>query len=336
MATSTTVTPAERQPKLSIMDRIDIIKNNRFFPLVFPLAMLAVIFLLFVALTGGEFLKASVIKGIFNQSFITGTMAIAVAFIYSTGNIDFSVGNAMGLACCLGAMAYQATQSMLVMVVVTIVCGILLMMFNCTLCVTFNVKPAMVAIVAMSIYSAICTVLVGADPIGVDYNASKTLEGGFRYVSFILYFALCLLLYHNTAIGRKLRFIGGNETCAVQTGINAKKTQYISFLFAGVGVGLAGVYQTIRTANVAQTVGTGMGTDVMLATVLGGMSIFGGTKSNCYAGLIGAITVTMLNKGLLMMGVPSTMIQLFRGIIFLLLVFMNSERQKTLPSRQQF
>ena len=44
----------------------------------------------------------------------------------------------------------------------------------------------------------------------------------------------------------------------------------------------------------------------------------------------------MLTQGLLMMGIPATSIQLFRGIIFLLLVYLNSERQKTLPSRQQF
>ena len=138
------------------------------------------------------------------------------------------------------------------------------------------------------------------------------------------------------AIGRKLRFIGGNEKCAEQTGINKTKTLYQSFLFAGIGVGLAGVFQTLRTANVASTVGAGMGMDVMLATVLGGMSIFGGTKSNCFAGMIGAVTVTILDKGLLMMGVSSTMIQGVRGIIFLLLVFLNSERPKTLPSRQQF
>ena len=330
MATSSAAVKKEHHADLTVMDRIDILKNNRFFPLVFPLAMLVIIFVFFTIATGGEFLKKSVLKGIINQSFITGTMATAVAFIYTTGNIDFSVGNAMGLAMitvigrCVGAQDFEQVM------------GVVLMLFNCTLCVTFNVKPAMVAIVAMSIYSAICTVLVGAEPIGVDYNISKTLEGPFRYISFIAYFGICLLLYHKTAIGRKLRFIGGNEKCAIQTGINAKKIQYISFLFAGVGVGLAGVYQTIRTANVAATVGTGMGTDVMLATVLGGMSIFGGTKSNCYAGLLGAITVTMLNKGLLMMGIPSTSIQLFRGIIFLLLVYLNSERQKTLPSRQQF
>lgn len=336
MSTLSAAALQERQPKLSVSDRIDMIKNKRFFSLAFPLAMLAVIMALFAALTGGEFLKASVIKGIFNQSFITGTMATAVAFIYSTGNIDFSVGNAMGLGCVLGAMAYQATGSMAVMLIVTMAAGIILMMFNCTLCVTFRVKPAMVAIVAMSIYSALCTVLVGANPISVDYASCKDLEGGFRYGTFIVYFIVCLLLYHRTEIGRKLRFIGGNEKCAEQTGINSVKMQYISFLFAGVGVGLAGIYQTLRSANVAYSVGNGMGMDVMLATVLGGMSIFGGTKSNTYAGLIGAVTVTVLSKGLLMIGVSSTMIQGVRGIIFLLLVFLNSERQKTLPSRQQF
>lgn len=326
----------ERQPHLTLVDRINIIKNHRFFPIIFPLTMLVVLFFLFVVLTGGRFLKSSVITGIFNQSLIVGTLATGVAFIYTTGNIDFSVGSVMGLACVFGALVYQSTNNMWLMILVTLVSGVLLMMVNCTLGVTFKVAPAMVAIVAMSIYSALCTVLVGAAPLKVDFKSCQELEGGFRYILFIFYFALCLILYHRTAIGRKLRFIGGNERCAEQTGINKTKTLYLSFLFAGIGVGIAGVFQTLRTANVASTVGTGAGMDVMLATVLGGMSIFGGTKSNVFAGMIGAITVTILDKGLLMLGVTSTMIQGVRAIVFLLLVFLNSERPKTLPSRQQF
>ena len=298
--------------------------------------MLVVVFLLFTALTGGGFLRKTVLMGIFNQSLIVGTMATAVCFIYTTGNIDFSVGAVMGLACTIGALAYQATGSMTVMLIVTILAGLVLMMFNCTLSVVAGVKPAMVAIVAQSVYGAITTTLVGANPIGVDNSICKILEGNYRYITFLVYFVVCLIIYHKTEIGRKLRFIGGNENCAVQTGINSMKCQYLSFLIAGIGVGLAGTFQTMRTANVAFNTGAGMGMDVMLATVLGGMSIFGGTKSNAYAGVIGAITVTMLNKGLLMIGVSSTMIQGVRGIVFLLLVFLNSERQKTLPSRQQF
>ncbi len=336
MTTKSDAINEERAPQLTLIDRINIIKNHRFFPIIFPLTMLVVLFLLFVVLTGGKFLKASVITGIFNQSLIIGTLATGVAFIYTTGNIDFSVGAVMGLACVIGAMAYQATNSMLVLILVTALCGIGIMMINCTLGVVFKIMPAMVAIVAQSIYSALCIVLVGAAPLKVDFKSCQALEGNFRYIAFVLYFLTCLILYHRTAIGRKLRFIGGNETCAVQTGINKTKTLYLSFLFAGIGVGLAGVFQTLRTANVASNVGAGMGMDVMLATVLGGMSIFGGTKSNCFAGLIGAITVTILDKGLLMLGVSSTMIQGVRGVIFLLLVFLNSERPKTLPSRQQF
>ena len=298
--------------------------------------MLVVVFLLFTALTGGGFLRKTVLMGIFNQSLIVGTMATAVCFIYTTGNIDFSVGAVMGLACTIGALAYQATGSMTVMLIVTILAGLVLMMFNCTLSVVAGVKPAMVAIVAQSVYGAITTTLVGANPIGVDNSICKMLEGNYRYIAFLVYFVVCLIIYHKTEIGRKLRFIGGNENCAVQTGINSMKCQYLSFLIAGIGVGLAGTFQTMRTANVAFNTGAGMGMDVMLATVLGGMSIFGGTKSNAYAGVIGAITVTMLNKGLLMIGVSSTMIQGVRGIVFLLLVFLNSERQMTLPTRQQF
>ena len=74
----------------------------------------------------------------------------------------------------------------------------------------------------------------------------------------------------------------------------------------------------------------------MLAVVLGGMSLFGGARSNACSGFIGAMTVTALNKGLLMVGVESSIIQGVRGLLFLLLVFMNSERQLTLPTKQQF
>jgi len=336
MTTGVDTLITKRKPELKLMDKIDIIKNKRGFSVVFPLTMLVFLVTIFIAATNGDFLTANVIKGIFNQSLIVGTMAIAVSFIYTTGNIDFSVGNVMGLAAVFGALSYQVTGSMAAAIIITFAGGIILMMFNCILGIVFKIQSAMVAIVAMSVYNALTIVLVGADPIRLDFNTSKALEGNFRYIGFILYFSICLLLFHKTAIGRKLRLIGGNENCAVQTGINEAKSKITAFLFAGFGVGLAGVLQILRTSNVAQSVGNGMGMDVMLATVLGGMSIFGGPKSNAFAGFVGAVTVTVLNKGLLMVGVSSTLIQGVRAVVFLLLVFMNSERQMTLPSRQQF
>lgn len=331
-------TAASKQgPVLKLADRIDLIKNARGFSIIFPLAMLTLIVAIFTALTKGGFLTANVLTGIFNQSIIIGTMATAVSFIYSTGNIDFSVGAVMSLASAIGVWVYQSTQSMVHVILLTLGCGIALMMLNCSLSVLFNIQSVMVAIVAMSLYSAVTQVIVGSSgTLKVDYSSAHMLEGNFRYISFIIYFLACLLLYHKTSIGRKLRLIGGNAKCAEQTGINEKKSLYIAFALAGIGVGLAGVFQVLRTGSVGATSASSMGMDVMLATVLGGMSIFGGSRSNSYSGLLGALTVSALNKGLLMIGVSSTMIQGVRGIIFLLLVFLNSERPSTLPSRQQF
>jgi len=326
-----------KKPGLTLADRIDRIKSKNSFSLLFPFIVLVFIVLLFGVLTKMEFYKTSVIISIFNQSLIVGTIAVGVSFIYSTGDIDFSVGNVMGLAATIGALSYQFTNNMVVLIMVTIAVGTLLMLFNCTLSLIFNVKSAMVAIIAMILYGAITTELVGVDTLKVDYNLCRSLESdGFRYVSFILYFVIAVVIFHYTAIGRKLRFIGGNEECAKQSGISFRKSKYIGFLIAGIGVGLAGVFQIARSGSVTSSVGSGMGMDVMLATVLGGMSIFGGAKSNAYSGFLGALTVSALNKGLLMVGISASIIQGVRGLIFLLLVFLNSERPSTLPSRQQF
>jgi ribose transport system permease protein len=72
----------------------------------------------------------------------------------------------------------------------------------------------------------------------------------------------------------------------------------------------------------------------MLAIVLGGMPVFGGSKSKAFAPVIGAITVTALNNGLLMVGVSASLVQGARGIIFLLLLLLGNKRTALLPARE--
>lgn len=323
---------------LSWKDKLNIIRDNRYFLMLFPIVMLAVIILIFGVATAGRFFKLSVMKGILSQAIIIGTCATGVAFIYSNGNLDISIGAVLGLAATLGVKAYNVTQSVVVMILATVAVALGLMAFNCTMSVVCNIKTITVAIVVTQIYGAISTLLIGGSgKIDLDMSVAAMLEdGGFRYVAFFGYFIFCVVIYHFTRVGRELRFLGGNENCAAQTGISNSRATYISFLMTGVGVGLAAVFSVIDVSAVSVETGSGLGMDVMLATVLGGMSIFGGSRSNAYAGLLGALTVAALNTGLLMVGVSSAFIQGIRGVIFLLLVWMNSERQNLLPSRVQF
>ena len=72
-------------------------------------------------------------KGILSQAIIIGTCATGVAFIYSNGNLDISIGAVLGLAATLGVKAYNVTQSVVVMILATVAVALGLMAFNCTM-----------------------------------------------------------------------------------------------------------------------------------------------------------------------------------------------------------
>ena len=92
------------------------------------------------------------------------------------------------------------------------------------------------------------------------------------------------------------------------------------------------LFRSVRASSIGQNTLSSLNMDCMLALVLGGMSIFGGSKSYVYAGIVGAITVVVLSQGLLMIGVDSTIIQGVRGIVFLLLVCTAQKRPHGLPA----
>ena len=320
---------------MSLADYVHIIREKPLFSLLFPLIILAVIVVGFGIATDGAFFGMSVLKGIFNQALILATVSTAMSFVFTAGNMDISVGSAMCLAAVLGAFVYNATNSVPLMVLVCVVLGVVFMSFNGLIHALFGVRTIIISIVMMQLYNAIVSVILGPDTVSVDYGLCRRLENaGFRNIAFVIFFLVCIVLFHWTAIGRKLKFVGGNARCAQQTGIRYKSIVMLSFVIAGLGVGLSAVFSIIRTSTVGTTLGSGMGMDVMLAVVLGGMSVFGGARSNAYAGLLGAVTVTALNKGLLMCDVSPMVIQGIRGVVFLILVYLNSERPATLPSSQ--
>jgi ribose transport system permease protein len=108
----------------------------------------------------------------------------------------------------------------------------------------------------------------------------------------------------------------------------------MAFAIAGIGVGLAAIMTGIRTGTIGIGTASSLNMDVVLAIVLGGMSVFGGTRSYIYAGALGALTVTLLNNGLLMVGISPTILQLVRGIIFLTLIFAGQKRPDRLPDNE--
>ena len=309
------------------------ILESRLFSQLMPVGLLLILVGVFAIATNGRLVTGTSLKIIVNQALVVAIVSTGGAFIFASGNVSLSLGATTVLTATLSVMIYNATGSLVLMMVSAVLIGVVLMATSALLSTALGVRVMYVTIVMMTMFSALQQAILGGSTVAIPTALSQSLEkGGFMYIAFGVFFLICVVLFHFTDIGRSLRFIGTNNLCAEQTGISKKKYLLIAFIIAGVGCGIGALVAVVRGGSVGTNTLTSLNMDCMLALVLGGMSIFGGSKSYVYSGVIGALTVIVLNQGLTMLQVDSTIIQAIRGVAFLALVTLSQVRPKGLPA----
>lgn len=321
------------EQKNPFLTKVKKITEQRWFSQVLPIVFLVFLVILFSVLTNGKFTNAKILKIIFEQALIVATVSTGASFIYASGNINLAMGATTVLTAVLSAIIYNKTNSFLIMFISAIAIAVTIMLVSVLLSTVLGVRVMFVTIVMMVLLKAVADSVLKGGTLGVAYEFRvKLMENNYSIIAFVVFFIICIILFHFTAIGRSLKTIGTNNENAFQTGIEKNKYLLIAFVIAGVGAGLAAIMAIERSGSLSnQSLGS-LNNDVLLAIVLGGMSFFGGSKSFAFTGLVGALTVCVLNQGLLMIGVDSTIVQAVRGIIFLILVTTAQERPKGLPA----
>lgn len=311
------------------------LNEQQIFVRLIPIILLLVIGIGFNIATEGKFGNIRNLRLILSQAIIIATVATGAVFIFGTGNISIALGATTALTAAITASLYLMTESILLMIICAIVVATIIMVITAILSTLLKVSVMFVSIVMMVLFQAILQTLLGAATITLPYTMTSALTSvNFHYISFLVYFVICAVIFHFTGVGRSIKFLGSNRFCAEQSGIYLNKYLLIAFTIAGVGVGLAALMTAIRTGTISASTASSLNMDVVLAIVLGGMSVFGGTKSYIYAGILGALTVTLLNNGLLMVGISPTILQLVRGVFFLTLIFAGQKRPDRLPEKE--
>lgn len=295
-----------------------------------PLIGLILVFVVFAVLTGGKTVSSVNLKIISNQILITALAAIGAVFTFSCRALDMSIGGSLCLCAIAGAMAGMKTGSVAVMIAVTFLVSMLIALFKGVVAAYLTLPVFIVTIIFGSLLSAIGLVLLG-NQTTLSLCSLLNISNMTWINIFVLggFFIFALVLFNYTKIGKSFKLLGGNEIAAEQSGINRKKSIIISFLISGIAVSLAAIVTMLRTKTVTASTGGGIGNDILVAIVLGGMPLSGGPRSKISAGLIGAATITILNNGLSVYGVGNDIIQIVRGIIFLIVVFITSMSYRT-------
>lgn len=310
------------------------VKESRWTSRLLSPIILVLLILVFAIATGGRFSNPRNLKMILEQALVVGTVATGAVFIFATGNVNISMGATTALVTTIAAKAYMATESVPVMFLVALVAGVIIMGLTALLSTWLDVRVLYVTVVMMTLLSSIQMSILGSANIQLPYDMTSGMgNANVPLILFIVFFIIATVLFHFTALGRKLRYIGINDVCAELTGFKRSRYLLIAFLVAGVGVGFGALSTIVRNGTITTDTCSTLNMDCMLAIVLGGMSCFGGSRSNTYSAIVGAVMVTVLNNGLLMLGVSNTILQAVRGVVFIILVCASQTRPQGLPSR---
>jgi ribose transport system permease protein len=122
--------------------------------------------------------------------------------------------------------------------------------------------------------------------------------------------------------GWRIMAIGGARRSAYNVGIAVKRDICLTYVAAGILVGLAGFLYATRLSSVGSDTGVGLELMVLTAAVVGGNSLGGGRGSAAKA-VIGALTVLLLTNGLIRLGLRSGATQLFLGMMLLFAVIVD-------------
>lgn len=319
------------------MENEKIIRKERIKAAVFrfaPLAGLVLLFAVFMVLAIVKDINIPYsFKNIVNQSAVVVVAATGAVFIYTLGSFDISLGASLCVSALIGAMAYNATDSLGVMLLSCVGTAVLISLISSVLASVFNLPVFVTTIAMLSLLSALVLVLIGmngtGDVIQVPAKAVRSLNTvWFKLLVLVLYLSFCVFMFNFMKLGRQEKFQGGNPVCAKLTGLNGKKLAIAAFAIAGIGVGL-GAFLTITYApTLSRNTASSVGMDVIISIVFGGMPVSGGARSKIYSAAIGAVSMTLLSQIMLALSLESGVGQMVKAAIFILVVFISMSNNK--------
>lgn len=320
----TQATPARR----SIPDRLDTPLLGALKSWEFLLLLVAVAIFIFNSFATPYFLSPwSLSDATFNFT-ERGIIALAMAMVIISGEIDLSVAGILALASTAMGAAVQAGAGVPVLILVGLGVGLLCGAFNGILVAGLKLPSIVVTIGTMSLFRGISYIVLG-DRAFTGYPREFAFFGqgyvfwviSFELVLFLAMAAVFYVLLHRTSFGRSVYAIGNNATAARFSGIRVQRVKFILFLLTGLMAGIAAILLTSRLGSTRPSIAFAWELEVVTIVVLGGVSIMGGSGS-ILGVVIAGFVMGLLTFGLGLLNVPGIVMSIFTGAMLILVIAM--------------
>ncbi len=319
------------------------------------------IFVLFIIMIGyaitinsnGNAFKWSHIAAILSSqnTVIVGTMALGMACVIITGQIDLSVGSSLVLCTGVTIMVFNMTNSIILMVIAALVTGALCGAVNGLLVGLGKMPPFVVTLGTMLIYRSLTlSVVRKIDPaisgssssqfamlsdnsnyefLRMKFGTGKLALGNFSlpyiFFVFLLVAIIFIVMSKNTKYGKTVYAVGSNEKSARLAGINVTWVKVSVFILTGICVGIASLMQACKIGNVTPaSSGVSYEMYAIAAVVLAGVSMAGG-KGNMIGVIFGALSYTTIN--FIIVSIPGLSVDIqdtFQGLVLIVVILIQT------------
>jgi ribose transport system permease protein len=278
------------------------------------LTTLVVCLLLFAFFTAGNprYASPDILIGIARRIAPIGIMAVGMTFLLIAGELDLSIGAIFGFgAVLLGELASQEHRdpwlsSLVVLLVCTALGGV-----NAVLVTRFGLASFIATLGMLAGLRGASNAITG----GVGTYAKDTdqlfyviMSGnvpGTRipdsFVIMAVIMAIGAVVLAATKFGSDVYATGGNAEAARNNGIRTRHVKFACFVLMGLLCGIAGVMQFGWLQYAPGNTGVGIELQVIAATIIGGVGLFGG-RGTVLGSLLGGLILAMLTSGLVMIG----------------------------------
>lgn len=271
-------------------------------------------------------------------------IGFAMMAVIVTGGLDLSVG-AIGVCAAMtfGWMVQVIGMPIVAAIPLVVLFGATLGLINGFTVVKSGVHSFIITLASMSIFFGVMIFLTKANAFNglpPEVQAFGKMKF-FKTISPLLLIALvvCLgltMFYKLTTLGRQMLAAGANPRAAELSGIRTDNVIMACHMLTGGLAALAGLMVTARTGASVPSMAGHLGQDwllpAFLAPVLGGTLLSGGRVS-VVGTLLGAVFVTVMTSGLLLMRVGEFWILAILGMMLLVAVLADRARQEFLKNR---
>ena len=292
-----------------------------------------------------NFLSIQNLKTVLKQTVIVGIGAMAMTMIIVSGGIDLSAGSVVALTAVFCAHCVNWLNGEIIIlgifpfpVLFAILVGAIIGFLNGTISARLNIAPFIVTLGMMLIARGLAEGFADQSVVRTPDNWLKTLmmrEPNQKWlffapgvwINFIL-FLLTMLLLRCSVFGRYIYALGANEEASKFSGINIIRYKILIYTIGGAVFGLAGVMSYAEIGDGDPTTAIALELDIIAAVVIGGASLSGG-RGSALGSLIGALIITLLYNGCVMLRVDDWVQKVLIGGIIVAAVWVDGIRYRS-------